>query len=127
MSSLQIHSLEDGCTKCGKPKKKGCCGNGEGANNEGNYNIINIGNDQSKFSNEELRFLAPRNNAPSVEREKVFNTVIKEPPQTRIVEKKVPVTNGESVMVYANSDNKVGVPARLFNDSYRTTLYREFY
>lgn len=123
MSELQIHSLED-CPKCGKSKRRGCCGNGEGANNEGNYNIINIGNDQSKFSNTELPFLAPRNDR-TIERE--TNTIIKEPPITRILEQKTPVTKGESVMIYADGNKNTGVPARIFDDKYRPVLYREFY
>lgn len=129
MSSLEIHSLED-CPKCKNNNKK-CCGNGEAANNSGNYNVINIGNDISRFSNEEFRNITgEKTKDRETTKEKVINNIIKEPTQykTRIVESKIPLVQGESLITFKKSERTgADIPVKLFKDNYRIVAYSEFY
>jgi hypothetical protein len=122
MAELQVQSLEDGCG-C-KGKKKGCCGDGDAANNSGNYNIINIGNETTNANRSGGS--SPSNPVTNTV-EKFTNTIIKEPPKTQIVTQKVPVMNGQSLLTWKNDQSQYAVPVKLFDDTYSITKYREFY
>lgn len=132
MGELKISTLEDGCTSCGGRKRNNRtnnAGGNSGPRNDGNYNIINIGNDIMQLDNQN----SP-NGSPSAPPQVVTNTHIKEIIERekqlpgKIIREKVPVTGSESLLYWQNDvDNRFTIPVRLFNHDGKVTTYKEFY
>lgn len=133
MGELKISTLEDNCNSCNRKRNNrtnNASHGNSGPRNDGNYNIINIGNDIMQLDNKNSSNGSPSPSTPPT----VVNTHIKEIIERekqlpgKIIREKVPVTGSESLLYWQSEvDNRFSIPVRLFSHDDKVTTYKEFY